>query len=54
VWAAPAAEIDRVLALLDAVDGGAAGGGIPGAAPSRSSIANHPDAIVIRIEDDPE
>jgi hypothetical protein len=56
VWAAPAAEIDRLLGLLDAVEGGAGSGsgGQRGAAPSRSSIANHPDAIVIRIEDDQE
>ncbi|MBE0619440.1 MAG: hypothetical protein IH605_02500 [Burkholderiales bacterium] len=46
VWAAPAAEVDRLLALLDLLE--------PGtrhvAAPS-SRLAEHPDAVVINIDD---
>ncbi|HVE83513.1 MAG TPA: hypothetical protein VND93_11720 [Myxococcales bacterium] len=52
VWAAPAAEIDRLLELLDAVEGSGAGSA-PGAA-SGERLADHPDAVVIRIENDPE
>lgn len=52
VSAAPAAEIDRLLELLDAVEGGGAGTSTPSAPTSR--IADHPDAVVIRIENDPE
>ena len=44
VWAAPAAEIDRLVALLDAVE--APVGHLP--APR---LADHPDAVVIRIEE---
>ena len=46
VWATPAAEIDRLLRLLDMVR--------PQALPARAPrLADHPDATVIRIEDDP-
>ena len=46
VWATPAAEIDRLLRLLDMVR--------PQARPARAPrLADHPDATVIRIEDDP-
>lgn len=48
VQAAPAAEIDRLLELLDTVEGRA--GRAP---PARSTLASHPDAVVIQIEDDP-
>ena len=51
VAAAPAAEIDRLLELLDAVEGGAGVSQAAAAPPSR--IADHPDAVVIQIEDDP-
>lgn len=46
VWSAPAAEIDRLLALLDAVEAQAA----PRAA-QRTGLARHPDAVVIQVED---
>lgn len=47
VWATPAPEMDRLLAMLDRID----------SAESRrpalgSGLAQHPDAVVIRIEDD--
>ena len=46
VWATPAAEIDRLLRLLDLVR--------PPARPARAPrLADHPDATVIRIDDDP-
>lgn len=46
VWATPAAEIDRLLRLLDLVR--------PQARPARAPrLADHPDATVIRIDDDP-
>ena len=46
VWATPAAEIDRLLRLLDMVR--------PPARPARTPrLADHPDATVIRIDDDP-
>jgi hypothetical protein len=57
VWAAPAAEIDRLLALLDAVDAPLA---LPAAAPAtalaaapgtRRRLADLPDAVLIRIDD---
>lgn len=46
VWATPAAEIDRLLRLLDMVR--------PAPRQARTPrLADHPDATVIRIEDDP-
>jgi len=50
VAAAPAAEIDRLLELLDVVEGRA---GASAAAAPTPRIADHPDAVVIQIEDDP-
>jgi hypothetical protein len=49
VWAAPAAEVDRLLAMLDAVDSSSETRAPP---PRRPSLADHPDAVVIRVEDD--
>lgn len=47
VWATPAAEVDRLLVLLDRADGAQV------AAPARAPrLSDHPDATVIRIEDD--
>ncbi|MFG6456852.1 hypothetical protein [Roseateles sp. BYS96W] len=47
VWAAPAAEVDRLLALIALAE--------PRPAPrhetKRPGLASHPDAVVIRIED---
>jgi hypothetical protein len=51
VWATPAAELDRLDALLDRAAPAAAAA--PAPAPMRSSrLADQPDAVVIRIEDD--
>lgn len=50
VWAAPAAEIDRLNALLDRVEQRHATTAPPVAA-RRSRLAEHPDAVLIRIED---
>jgi hypothetical protein len=47
VWATPAAEIDRLLRMLDLVQPAA-----PPRPPPR--LADHPDATVIRIDDDPQ
>jgi hypothetical protein len=46
VWETPAAEIDRLLALLDVAEP-------PARAPVRRtpSLADHPDAVVIQVED---
>lgn len=50
VWATPAAEVDRLLSLLDRIE--ASESGVP-PRPSRApSLADHADAVVIRIEDD--
>lgn len=54
VWATPAPEVDRLLALLDAC--GPSRPALPAGPPApvtspRGGIADHPDAIVIRIED---
>lgn len=47
VWATPAPEVDRLLALLDRIESDGT------RAPARSTgLAQHPDAVVIRIEDD--
>jgi hypothetical protein len=59
VWAAPAAEIDRLLALLDAVDvspAPAAGPAAPATVVAATSatprrLADLPDAVLIRIDD---
>lgn len=48
VWAAPAAEIDRLQALLDLAG---AAPPPPAAAPAPRRLADQPDAVVIRIED---
>lgn len=55
VWATPAPEVDRLLRLLDHVEGPAAvpPGRAPLARPRAPRLADHPDAIVIQIEDDP-
>jgi len=47
VWAMPAPELDRVLALLDRDEGEKAHVPI-----REQGLAQHPDAVVIRIEDD--
>ncbi|MBL8395116.1 MAG: hypothetical protein JNK99_10270 [Candidatus Accumulibacter sp.] len=47
VWATPAVEVDRLLRLLDRTTASET------AAPARvARLADHPDATVIRIEDD--
>ncbi|RKH68281.1 hypothetical protein [Corallococcus llansteffanensis] len=46
VWATPASEIHRLLALLDAVEADA-----PPAAPHPEGLAAHPDAVVIQVEE---
>lgn len=48
VWSAPAAEVDRLLALLERLEPA------PPSAPAEHSpgLADLPDAVVIRIEDD--
>lgn len=54
VWAAPAAEIDRIIALLDLVEPQAAaraGAGEPKSQARRPSLADYPDAVIIRVED---
>ena len=46
VWATPAAEIDRLLRMLDVLQ--------PPPRPARAPrLSDHPDATVIHIEDDP-
>lgn len=50
VWATPAIEVDRLLRMLDLVQPSAAA---PRPA-SRRSLAEHPDATLIRIDDDPQ
>ena len=50
VWATPAAEVDRLLSLLDRLESSEA---TTSPRASRApSLADHPDAVVIRIEDD--
>lgn len=47
VWATPAVEVDRLLRLLDRIAASET------TAPGRvARLAEHPDAVVIRIEDD--
>lgn len=48
VWATPAAEVDRLLRLLDLVQPAA-----PARPPDGRGLADHPDATVIRFDDDP-
>lgn len=48
VWAAPAAEVDRLLALLAAAGGA---GVSPPVAARKRSLIDHPDAVQIRIDD---
>lgn len=45
VWATPAAEVDRLLRMLDLLQPAPQ-------TPRRRSLADHPDATVIRIDDD--
>jgi hypothetical protein len=45
VWSAPAVEVDRLLALL------ALTGRAPDVGPRPASLADHPDAVVIHVED---
>ena len=47
VWAAPAAEIDRLLVLLDRVEPRP----VRPVADKPRQLADHPDAVVIRIDD---
>ena len=56
VWSAPAVEVDRLLALLDRVEPAAAPARAapPAARPARQAarrLADHPDAVLIRIDD---
>ena len=56
VWAAPAIEIDRLLALLDRVEPAPvpappARPPRPAARPAPRRLADHPDAVLIRIDD---
>ena len=62
VWSAPAVEVDRLLALLDRVEpaGAPARAAPPAARPARPArparqaarrLADHPDAVLIRIDD---
>ncbi|WP_164002675.1 hypothetical protein [Pyxidicoccus caerfyrddinensis] len=48
VWETPAAEVDRLLALLEVAEPSA-----PASAPVRRApgLADHPDAVVIQVED---
>ncbi|MCY1021003.1 hypothetical protein [Pyxidicoccus sp. MSG2] len=48
VWETPAAEVDRLLALLEVAEPSA-----PVSAPVRRapSLADHPDAVIIQVED---
>ncbi|MFO1432389.1 MAG: hypothetical protein U1F76_19985 [Candidatus Competibacteraceae bacterium] len=46
VWATPASEVDRLLALLERVEG------TPPPASKPQGLAAYPDAVVIQIEDD--
>lgn len=52
VWAAPAAEIDQLLTLLEQSQPSIQAAAIPAPAPARSrpSMAERPDAIVIMID----
>lgn len=50
VWATPAIEVDRLLRMLDLVQPSAAAPRPAG----RRSLADHPDATLIRIDDDPQ
>lgn len=53
VWAVPAGEVDRLLALLDIVQQHAdATPSPPVPVRTRRGLADMPDAVVIRIEDD--
>lgn len=47
VWAMPVPEMDRLLALLDRIEDG-----FPGTPSGLAGLAQHPDAVVIHIEDD--
>jgi hypothetical protein len=52
VWALPAPEVDRILALLDATEGTAVERATLAVRTGPPRLADHPDAIVIQIEDD--
>lgn len=47
VWATPAPEVDRLLALLDRIEHAPAS-----ATTGVTGLAQHPDAVIIHIEDD--
>ncbi|MFE8599106.1 hypothetical protein [Archangium violaceum] len=47
VWETPAAEVDRLLSLLDVVEVPAPAAALAGA----SGLASHPDAVVIQVEE---
>jgi hypothetical protein len=49
VWSTPAAEVDRLLRLLDAAGRGPTA---PRVAAARPRLADDPDATVIRVEED--
>ncbi|WP_309897342.1 hypothetical protein [Archangium sp.] len=48
VWATPAAEVDRLLAMLELMESPAQ---VPAPVPRAPSLADHPDAVVIQVED---
>lgn len=50
VWAAPAAEIDRLLAMLELVEGPSQVQAMA-PVPRVPGLADHPDAVVIQVED---
>jgi len=50
VWAAPAVEVDRLLALLDRTEAPSQPlTPAPAPAPRRSGLAAHPDAVIIEV-----
>ena len=50
VWATSAPEVDRLLTLLDRIE--TSGAATPSRLPRAPTLADYPDAVVIRIEDD--
>ena len=49
VWAAPALEVDRLLALLDRLEAPPAPAPAPAPAPRRGGLAAYPDAVIIEV-----